>query len=416
MRKIVRTGIGICLILIASCTDYADDFANLNERIDGLESQIAGFSELSTGVGALDSKIESLSTVVDAIPDNAGFSSSVGEIQDQIDMLQEALALLLSNTSTENISAIDGLAELLSNSSTENSVAIAGLAELLSNASTENNAAFEALVDRLEAASIANLDAVSSLSGSLQEQIDALYVALGIINGGIRDLLDANNVYPGDMIILTDAALDEAIAYAEGRETLIIDGTFVINAGYTVQTIVPEEDREAEGDDFMDTPFSAAKVNQLTSKIVAILGHDWAVGLVEESDNSIYGEYGEVPFAGEIKNVDGALDLSNLRSLTGHIEIGDIAGDVDMSSLTRARFIESLEFNYNEGDIIDGDEYSDLDDVYEDELFDAGGLIFDNVAGDVDLSSLRVAFSVKFEDVSGQAKLDSLVSILEDLA
>jgi hypothetical protein len=348
MKKILRTALTLSLVWLGSCTDYGDDFDNLNKRIDALESQIAGFADLNSGVTALDGKVNALADVLASLPNNTDFGAGLANLQEQLEALEAAMAALDAN----------------------------------------------------------DLD--------IQDQVDALNDQLEGLNGDMQELLEANNVFQGDMIILNEAALDEALAYVADKETLIVDGAFVIDADYTVPSIVPEEERGEEGD-FMSTPFSAAKVNQLTSKIIAILGHDWSVGLVEEDDDSIYGEYGEVPFAGEIKDVDGDLDLSNLVSLVGHIEIGDIAGNVDMSSLTRARFIESLEFNYNEDDIIDGQEYSELDDVYADELIDAGGLIFDNIEGDVDLSSLMVAWTLGFEDVSGTAKLGSLVAIMEDL-
>ncbi|CAN0332541.1 unnamed protein product, partial [Scytosiphon promiscuus] len=125
-------------------------------------------------------------------------------IQDQIEGLQEALALLISGASDDSINAIDGL------------------------------------------------------SGTLQDQVDALNDQLAAITADLKTLLNANNVYPGDMIILNEGALEAAIAWAENRETLIIDGAFVIDGSWA--------------DGIMSGNFDIERANLLTSKIAAILG------------------------------------------------------------------------------------------------------------------------------------------------
>lgn len=366
MKKVLRTGLGICMLLIASCEDYSDDFTNLNERIDTLESQIEGFSELSTGISALDTKIGALNTVVNAIPNNDGFSSSVTDIQDKIDMLEEALALLLSNSSEANIGAIEGLSDLLANASGD------------------------------------NLDALADLGGTLQEQVDALNLALGIITGDIKTLLNANNVYPGDLVITDAGALEAALAFVEERETLIIDGAFVLDMYGNV-----------------GSSFDAIKVNQLTSKIVAILGHSFKASMIDDYYEDPIGEIATITFGGEVKEVNGNLDFSNLRYLNGYMEIGNIEGDLDMSALQQYSFMEMVDFTEWEGDLFDRDAEDVLEDeldyIYDDEIVEQGGLIMDNIQGNVNLSSLINAYSLGFEDLEGEVDLSALISVNKHL-
>jgi hypothetical protein len=362
MKKTITISFALILAFLGgSCEDYGDDFNKLNDRIDSLESQIAGFSDLSSGINALDSKIGSLSTVVDAIPDNEGFASSVTDIQDQVEGLQEALALLISGASDDSINAIDGL------------------------------------------------------SGTLQEQVNALNDQLASITLDLKTLLNANNVYPGDLIIRTEGALDAALEYVKDRETLIVNGALII-----------QPDGIASGDDYLGQHFDAIEVNQLTSKITAILGRTLDVSYLEDDDEAIVAEIGNIIVGGEIQYIDGDLDFSNLRTLNGFIEIQDIYGSVDLSALVRQTSLEWNAFVLEDGDYLDSDAEDVLDDdccdsldeVFSGALSYSGALYFDDIYENINLSSLVSAYALVFDDVEGSLGIDlsSLVTVDKDLA
>ncbi|GAB5539137.1 MAG: hypothetical protein Salg2KO_12400 [Salibacteraceae bacterium] len=357
MKKILRTALTLGLVWMGSCTDYGDDFDNLNQRIDALENQIAGFADLNSGVTALDGKVNALAEVLATLPDNTEFGTGLANLQEQLDALEAAMAALDANDT------------------------------------------------------------------DIQDQVDALNDALALLNDDMQELLNANNVYPGDLIIRTEGALDAALEFVKDRETLIVNGALII-----------EPDGGASYTEFEGTSFSATEVNQLTSKITAVLGRTFEITYGEGDDLDDDGSFasgvvGNVTLGGEIQDIDGNLDLSNLVTLNGLFHVDDIEGDVDMSSLVRHT---SLELNYllEQRDCCGQDEYIDedavinydsyptyLEDIYGEALAYSGALQFDDIYGDIDLSSLISAYSLAFDDVEGEKGIDlsALVTVDKDL-
>jgi hypothetical protein len=390
MKNLLKLTSMLFLVVLSSCEDYGDDFNKLNERIDSLENQIAGFADLNQGINDLDAKVDALSDILDGLPQNSQFESGISGLQSEINDLQEALADLISG----------------------------------------------------------NANAIGDLNASLQDQVDTLNEMLASLKADLKLLLDANNVFPGDLIILDEGSLEAALAFVKNRDNLIIDGALVIDADWA--------------DGIQSGAFDAAKVNQLTSKIVAVLGHRLTVSYSEGDqvgvidgfingyfnaidDNGDYGaiegdlkayftgwldgvngDIGTLMWAGEIDSVDGDLDLSKLQSVSGYFEVDEIQGNVDLSGLER-HTNGSLAYFNGENDLIgrDTDNLNYAQDRIDEEIFEEGGhygndfkkesLAFSYIEGDINLSSLIYSYDLDFKDVSGAVDLSSLVSVYEDL-
>jgi len=82
---------------LSSCTNYDDQFDDLNTQINTLKSQIEGFSSLSSGLTALQGTVASLQSAIANIPvtpatDISGLESSLATLADTVAELKTALA------------------------------------------------------------------------------------------------------------------------------------------------------------------------------------------------------------------------------------------------------------------------------------------------------------------------------------
>jgi len=89
-------------VVLSSCTNYDDQFDDLNAQINTLKSQIEGFSSLSTGLTALQGTVASLQTAINSIDipaatDISGLESSLVDLA--ADLAQLKLDLAAADTS-----------------------------------------------------------------------------------------------------------------------------------------------------------------------------------------------------------------------------------------------------------------------------------------------------------------------------
>ena len=85
------------MVVLSSCTNYDDQFDDLNAQINTLKSQIEGFSSLSSGLTALQGTVASLQSAINNIPvtpatDISGLESSLETLAASVAELQAALA------------------------------------------------------------------------------------------------------------------------------------------------------------------------------------------------------------------------------------------------------------------------------------------------------------------------------------
>jgi len=85
------------MVVLSSCTNYDDQFDDLNTQINTLKSQIEGFSSLSSGLTALQGTVASLQSAINNIPvtpatDISGLEASLTSLAAEVAALQTSLA------------------------------------------------------------------------------------------------------------------------------------------------------------------------------------------------------------------------------------------------------------------------------------------------------------------------------------
>jgi len=167
MKKLFSYLLISSMVVLSSCTNYDDQFDDLNTQINTLKSQIEGFSSLSSGLTALQGTVASLQTAIANIP----------------------------VTPATDISGLESTQATLT-------AALTALA-----------ADVKALQDTLATAATA-------------AEVAALQTALAAAQSDLTDLLAANNVYSQDLII--DSASTLAFAESLGDKVGIINGSVVM--------------------------------------------------------------------------------------------------------------------------------------------------------------------------------------------
>ena len=97
MKKLFSYLLISSMVVLSSCTNYDDQFDDLNTQINTLKSQIEGFSSLSSGLTALQGTVASLQSAIANIPvtpatDISGLESSLATLADTVAELKTALA------------------------------------------------------------------------------------------------------------------------------------------------------------------------------------------------------------------------------------------------------------------------------------------------------------------------------------
>ena len=67
MKKLFSYLLISSMVVLSSCTNYDDQFDDLNAQINTLKSQIEGFSSLSSGLTALQGTVASLQSAINNI-------------------------------------------------------------------------------------------------------------------------------------------------------------------------------------------------------------------------------------------------------------------------------------------------------------------------------------------------------------
>mgnify|MGYP001628257410 CR=1 FL=1 len=337
-----KLGMVLCAVALVTACNYDDEFDKLNQELGGLNDRLE----------SLEGQVEGLTELVNGTQD----------IQNRLAALEGALTAL-----------------------PESSALATGVAELQ-----------ERLSD-IEA-SLGNLDPES---GGLQGEIDALTADLEEMQLELAQLLENNNVYPGDLVITSEAELDAILEFMGDWETLIVDGAVLIAPDFSYGMV----DKAAGFGDISE------KLYAVTSKITSILGKNLEVSYPVPG----FGEYDEEGFFGffvsenitvagmEVGGVDGDLLFPELRTVNGGIRVFDVAGTVRMPLM----------------DVVPGFSWvSAISGGYYGFLGEEGtsSLYFEYIEGDVELSSLNVVDSFTAVDVDGSVDVSNLQLAKADLA
>ncbi len=163
MKKLFSYLLISSMVVLSSCTNYDDQFDDLNTQINTLKSQIEGFSSLSSGLTALQGTVASLQTAIANIP----------------------------VTPATDISGLESTQAALTASLTALAADVKALQDTLATAATA-------------------------------AEVAALQTALTAAQADLTELLQQNNIYSSDVAITNNSTLD--FANALGDKVFIVNG------------------------------------------------------------------------------------------------------------------------------------------------------------------------------------------------
>ena len=169
MKKLFSYLLISSMVVLSSCTNYDDQFDDLNTQINTLKTQIEGFSSLSSGLTALQGTVASLQTAIANIPvtpatDISGLESTQAALTASLTALAADVKALQDTLATAATAAeVAALQTALT-------AAQSDLTELLASNNVYTPAASGLVIN-----SSASLEVAKSLGGKL-----------AIINGGVN--------------------------------------------------------------------------------------------------------------------------------------------------------------------------------------------------------------------------------------
>jgi len=359
--KIMKTGgtlnflkrAGAILMLLAifasSCNKYADDFKQLNTKLDALATQVAGVTQLSTDVAALKSQITSLASAVSALPNPtasiAALATSLTAATTKIDGITASLATLATAVGTK-ASAADVTkavadvtanikAELTAQLKTVNASITAAQAAMVASNDAQTIANNKAIVDSNTAQSAALTAAIGAIGTQLialnagtavtDAQLQASVNALALLVTGQKAILDQllanSNMYTGDVTITSIPEM--RFFYGKISQIGIVSGNVVINTtNLTTKldtvNLISSKIASVIGTGKNVTITTVAGTTLDLSKLVNISGA-YSVSGVDVSDDNLTTVGGAVTLS-----YAGAYNLPNLTSVGGTLTLFNV--------------------------------------------------------------------------------------------
>ena len=246
MKKLFSYLLISSMVVLSSCTNYDDQFDDLNTQINSLKSQIEGFSSLSSGLTALQGTVSSLQSAVAALPKTATPATDISGLEASVAALQTQLASASTSAevtaiTTQLTAAQTALADAIAANATAadaNASSIAGNATAIENLLTELEALATSLAGiKTDLAAADTSDAVAQLA-----------LDLAAAQANLTTLLAQNNVFTGTLNIRNAAELSAAEQL--GDKVTIINGAVNVTQS--------------------DTSIDAAKLQAVVSKITVI--------------------------------------------------------------------------------------------------------------------------------------------------
>ena len=236
----------VVAIFASSCNKYADDFEQINTKLDALAAQVAGVTQLTTEMATLKGQVTALQAAVAALPTATAQSAQFAAVKVETDKILAQIAListqLTSVANTGNATALvvaqlkkdlDALTKTVGDNNTAMNTKLDGLAT----SDTEQSAQLKALVDAnvVILAKIADLQ--TSLDGVAMTGADS-DTATALTIKGLQLMLDAQNaqlaiilantsMYNGDVNITSDAEV--TFYYAKLAQLGIVNGNVKVN-------------------------------------------------------------------------------------------------------------------------------------------------------------------------------------------
>ena len=429
MKKLFSYLLISSMVVLSSCTNYDDQFDDLNTQINSLKSQIEGFSSLSSGLTSLQGTVASLQAAVASLPQTAtpatdisGLEASVAALQAALSgaatsaevaaltadlaatqaaldasiaanatataAAQTALEAALATAQASNTTATDALAATLADLEAELATAAtaAEVAEI-STAIAANQAALVLAIGENATASANNSTDIADLAASLEaltatitelqatlatvstaEEVADLAAALEAAQADLTAIIASSSFYEGNLSITTQDQLDFATSL--GDKIKFIQGDLTI---------------DQDTDEDMDAV-------QLTAVMAKVLNVTGDITYTSTETTTAKGAFTSLTGAGGVKIEQyGDISLPKLSTISG-VNPGT-TNDIELIGSTEGTLVVSLPaLKHVEGDMI----FTDLDAVTSFsmpvmEAFDGDITIEIDNDGTVDLSAFTNA-------------------------
>ena len=329
---------GAVLMLVAvfasSCNKYADDFKQLNTKLDALATQVAGVTTLSTSLTALTAQVTALQTAVAGLPNPtaslAALTTNLASVNTKIDAITTSLNnVATAGTATKAV--VDGLktdlAALATKVAADDAALTTQIAALASN-DVDQSAALVALKDQntAMAASIATLQASLNglaMTGSASDTataltIQGLQLMLNAQKLQLDQILANSSMFIGSVSITSDAEVD--FYMPKLAQLGMINGNLTVSTANitkidNMNTILSKITAVIGTSTVSVTAAPGKSIN--LSKLVSVVGSFSAVG-ANSSSAAV---------------AQSTVDMSALQSVTGDVTM-DFDGPYASTALT----------------------------------------------------------------------------------
>ena len=159
----------VVAIFVSSCNKYADDFEQLNTKLDALASQVAGVTQLTTDMTALKAQVSALQTAVAALPTAAAQTAQFATLAAQLTATTVKIDAI---TTTLNAVAATGTA-----TKAQVDKLVTDLTALTAKITADNKTLIDASV-----AQAAQLTALGTKVSGIDTKVDALTAALAALD------------------------------------------------------------------------------------------------------------------------------------------------------------------------------------------------------------------------------------------
>ena len=224
MKKLFSYLLIASVLTFSSCTNYDDQFADLEASIEALKTQVAGFSTLSASLTTLQSSVAEVKTSIANLPGNDALEADLEALSATVSALTASLESLAGivatgESTTEAINA--AVAAIEANQD--------ALATALADVATAQAAAATAASTSSEAATQALADAVAELKAVGTTDLAALTSAIAAVEA-------AQATYQATSSDEATALADAIAALTTAQAAGTADLSALINAVQTAQT------------------------------------------------------------------------------------------------------------------------------------------------------------------------------------
>jgi len=245
MNFLQRAGAILMLLAIfaSSCNKYADDFTQINTKLDALATQVAGVTTLSTDISALKSQFTALQTSIAALPSATAQTAQFATVTTALTAMDAKITALTTTlntvaaTGTATKAVVDGLktdlaalaATVAANNTTAVAAATAAMAKLTSNST--DLAALKTQLTTLAAADAAMAMDVAAIKTSSSANTTAIAANAAAL-ATLATQLTANNT----------AIMANNTAIAANLTAIAANSTSLANIATSLAALATAED------------------------------------------------------------------------------------------------------------------------------------------------------------------------------